>query len=116
MNELEAKKRALVAESEVYRETLKLELHNLRLYVSRTKQKLTSFTRPNPFLMLAAPLAGAFFRKRRSSWLRRATMAFLSWQLSNRLIPFLSGLFSAPRARSAAPASETREKVRGMGH
>jgi len=64
MNELEAKKRALVAESEVYREMLKLELHNLRLYVSRTKHKLKSFRRPNPLLMLLAPLAGAFFRKR----------------------------------------------------
>src|SRR6266566_6873363 len=114
MNEFEAKKRALVAESEVYRETLKLELHNLRLYVSRTKQKLTSFTRPNLFLMLVAPLAGAFFRKRRSSWLRRATMAFLSWQVSNRLMPFLSGLFSSTRGRSAAPASETMESVTGM--
>src|SRR6266481_7327572 len=114
MNELEAKKRALVAESEVYRETLKLELHNLRLYVSRTKKKLTSFTRPNPFLMLAAPLAGAFFRKCSSSWLRRATMAFLSWQVSSRLMPFLSGLFSPTRGPSAARASESREKVRGM--
>src|SRR5437868_12028166 len=105
MNELEAKKRALVAESEVYRETLKLEVHNLRLYVSRTKQKLTGFTRPNPLLMLLGPLAGAFFRKRRASWLRRATMAFLSWQVSHRLMPFLSGLFSSTPVRSAAPAS-----------
>ena len=116
MNELEAKKRALVAESEVYRETLKLELHNLRLYVSRTKQKLKGFGRPNPLLLLAAPLAGAFFRKRRGSWLRRATMAFLSWQVSSRLMPFLSGLFSPTRASSAGTTSETREKVRGMGH
>jgi len=116
MNELEAKKRALVAESEVYRETLKLELHNLRLYVSRTKQKLKGFGRPNPLLLLAAPLAGAFFRKRRGSWLRRAAMAFLSWQVSSRLIPFLSGLFSSTRGRSAAPASETMESVKGMRH
>jgi hypothetical protein len=114
MNELEAKKRALAAESEVYRETLKLELHNLRLYVSRTKQKLKGFGRPNPLLMLVAPLAGAFFRKRRASWLRRATMAFLSWQVSSRLMPFLSGLFSSSRTSSSAQAPE-REKVRSMG-
>ena len=116
MNELEAKKRALVAESEVYREMLKLELHNLRLYVSRTKHKLKSFGRPNPLLMLLAPLAGAFFRKRRASWLRRAAMTFLSWQVSSRLVPFLSGLFTPARDRFAASAAETREKVRGMGH
>jgi hypothetical protein len=115
MNELEAKKRALVAESEVYRETLKLEVHNLRLYVSRTKQKLTGFTRPNPLLMLLAPLAGAFFRKRRASWLRRASMAFLSWQVSNRLMPFLKGVFSS-RGGPSATRSETSEEVRGARH
>jgi len=116
MNELEARKRALAAESEVYRETLKLEIHNLRLYVARTKQKLTGFTRPNPLLILLAPLAGAFFRKRRGSWVRRATMAFLSWQVSNRLMPFLSGLFSSTRGRSATPRSETREDLKGARH
>ena len=116
MNELEAKKRALVAESEVYRETLRLEVHNLRLYVSRTKQKLTGFTRPNPLLMLLAPLAGGFFRKRRASWLRRAAMAFLSWQVSNRLLPFLSGLFSSTRGSSSARTSETSEEARATRH
>src|ERR1041385_2410394 len=105
MNELEAKKRALVAESEVYRETLKLELHNLQLYVARTRQKLRSFGKPNPLFMLAAPLVGALFRKRRGSWLRRVAMTFLGWQVSNRLMPFLSGLFGSPRARSAAARS-----------
>src|SRR2546422_10547813 len=110
MNPLEAKRKALVAESEVYRETLKLECHNLRLYGLRAKQRLTSFGRPNSLLMLAAPLAGAIFSRRRSSWLRRAAMAFLSWQLTSRLAPFLVGLFS-PRAASAPGSSHARETV-----
>ena len=116
MNELEAKKRALIAESEVYRETLKLELHNLQLYVARTRQKLRSFGKPNPLLMLAAPLAGALFRKQRGSWLRRAAMAFLGWQVSNRLMPLLAGLFASPRARPAVAKSQMAERARGPEH
>src|ERR1044071_4068730 len=116
MNELEAKKRALVAESEVYRETLKLELHNVQLYVARTRQKLRSFGKPNPLLMLAAPLAGALFRKPRGAWLRRGAMAFLGWQVSNRVMPLLSGLFGRPRARATVQKSQLTERARGAEH
>jgi hypothetical protein len=98
MKSLETKKRALVAESEVFRETLKLELHNLRLYTVRTRQKLTSFARPNKLLMLAAPFAGMLFRrKKRSSLMRRFVYGLLSYQLTNRVLPLLSGLFSSDK-------------------
>jgi len=109
MNELETKKRALVAESEVLRETLKLELHNLRLYGTRTKQKFRSFASPNRLLVLLAPLAGMVLRKRRSSSLiRRLLTGLVSYQVSNRLIPFLSGFFSSkqPDVHSSAFADE----------
>jgi hypothetical protein len=110
MNELEAKKRALVAESEVYRETLKLELHNFRIYALRAKQKLKSFGRPNPLFMLLGPMAGALLKRRRSSWLRKMAMAFVSWQLFHRAAPFLRGFLSPARdwtipGQSHAPES-----------
>jgi len=104
MNPLEAKKRALVAESEVLRETLKLELQNLRLYGVRTKEKFTSLGKPNRLLVLLAPMAGMLLRRRRSSLVRRLVMGLLSYQLSNRLLPFLSGLFSAKRSSAHAPS------------
>src|ERR1044071_9583225 len=112
MNELEAKKRALVAESEVYRETLKLELHNVQLYVARTRQKLRSFGKPNPLLMMAAPLAGALFRKQRGSWLRRVAMGLLGWQVSNRVMPLLSWLFRRPRARATVQITRRAKALR----
>jgi len=113
MNPLEAKKRALVAESEVLRETLKLELHNLQLYALRTRQKFKSFSRPNPLLMFAAPLLGSLLRKRRSSWIRKAAMAFLSWQLTNRLKPFLAGFFAPPQGGAT---SWRGQSIEGLKH
>jgi hypothetical protein len=102
MSEFELKKRALVAECEVYRETLKLELHNFRLYALRTRRKFTSFGAPQPLLLLLGPLMGAFLRRRRGSWLKRLLMTFLSWQFSQRIAPFITGLFSRTR-REAKP-------------
>jgi hypothetical protein len=94
MNYLEAKKKALVAESEVYRETLKLELQNLRIYGITTKRRLSSFSRPGHWMMLLMPLVGAFFKKRQGPLLRRAVTALINWQLWSRLVPFVSGLFA----------------------
>src|SRR5262245_20090364 len=106
MNSLEAKKRALVAESEVLRETLKLELHNLRLYGVRTRQKLSSFTSPNKLLIFAAPFAGFLFRRKRSSLIRRFAMGLLSYQFTNRVLPLLTALFSATRRSSDGECAE----------
>src|SRR5438552_17938482 len=94
MNQLEAKKRALAAESEVYRETLKLEFHNLRIYGFRAKQKFKSFARPNTLFLLAGPLAGPLIQRRGSSWVRKMAKVFLTGQLFNWGAPFQSGVFS----------------------
>lgn len=107
MSELEAKKRALVAESEIYRETLKLELHNLKLFGLRTKRKFSSFANPSPLLMLAAPLMGRFLQKRGSSMVRRLLISFLSYQVFNRLAPYLGGLLDR-RMPSRPPAERSR--------
>jgi hypothetical protein len=106
MNSLEAKKRALVAESEVFRETLKLELHNMRLYGVRTRQKLSSFASPNKLLMFAAPFAGFLFRRKRSSLIRRFAMGLLSYQFTNRLLPLLTAFISANRRGSPMESAE----------
>jgi hypothetical protein len=48
MNDLERRKKLLIAEAAVYRETLKLEFQNLRIYGLKTRRKLTSFRGGNP--------------------------------------------------------------------
>jgi hypothetical protein len=105
MNQLEAKKKALVAESEVIRETMKLELHNLRLFGVQAKQKFTSFGSPNRLLLLGAPLAGLLLRRKRGSFLRRAAMGLVTYQFSNRVLPLLSGLFSTSKRWSGSTPS-----------
>src|SRR5215216_7010537 len=91
MSELQDKKRALIAEAEVYRQTLKLELHNLKLFAAQTKRKFTRGSTPNPWLLLGA--AGSLFGKRRFSWWRIMTSAFLSWQLYSKFLPFWRNVF-----------------------
>src|SRR5882724_11508496 len=110
MNPLDAKKQALIAESEVFRETLKLELHNLRLYGVRARQKFSNFGSPNKLLMLMAPFAGFILRRKRSSFMRKVAMGLLSYQFTNRVLPFLSALFS-PTKRSASRAEESIEST-----
>src|ERR1041385_1883273 len=92
MNPLEAKRRALAAESEVYREMLKLELQNVRLYGVTAKRRLTRFTNARQLFLLLAPVLGGFFKRRRGSLLRQALLGLLSWQVWNRLLPLLNGL------------------------
>src|SRR5215475_13834823 len=104
MNYLEAKKKALVAESEVYRETLKLELQNVRLYGITTKRRLSNFARPGHWIMLLMPLVGTIFKKRRGPLLRQAVTALINWQLWSRLVPFVSGLL--------APGGTQRKVIR----
>jgi hypothetical protein len=79
---LEKRKKLLVAESEVYRELLKLELHNVRIATLVAKKKLTSMSSQNPFVAMGAPMAFSLFRrKRRFDWRQLAGMALEGWQL-----------------------------------
>jgi hypothetical protein len=88
--ELEARKRALASESEVYRETLGLEIRNVRLSVDAFKRRFFGVRKLAGLLPFAAPVAGIWFGKRQSgsrSGLWRT--ALLAWQLYRRLAPVL---------------------------
>lgn len=101
MKALEAKKKALIAESEVCRELLKLEVQNLRIYGLKTKRRLTSFDSGNPLFMLAGlPMAGALFgrKRRRTGWTQWLALAVGAWQAYLRFGPALRGIF--PRRRT----------------
>src|SRR5436309_3238961 len=112
MKDLESKKLALAAESEVYRQALKLELQNLRLYGMRAKKRFTSFGRFNPLLMLALSL-GSSFLKRRLSLPRLVMAAFVGWQLYQRISTVWGGLFSSAfgSRRSRKKTSEDRART-----
>ena len=81
MRELEARKRLLVAECEVYRELLKLEIQNLKIHGVRTRKKFRSLRWLSPFVMMSLPMAGSLFRrKRRFAWRRVGALALIVWR------------------------------------
>ena len=98
MKELEAKRKALAAESEVYRQTLKLELQNLRLCALRARRKFSNLSSASRWLFLAAPLAGSFLTKRRP-WPRLLATLVMAWQLGRKIPPLIGGFFSRPRIK-----------------
>lgn len=104
MRELRERKRQLVAESDVYRETLRLEVQNLRLYSAGVKQKLTAFRAINPVLMgLAAlmglPLGGALRPRRKRNWLRLVMTSVAGWQMYRQVAPLIQLFLSRSKAR-----------------
>lgn len=102
MTELEKRKKLLIAESEVYRQTLKLELQNLRIYGMKTKDRLMSFRAGNPVFMVGIPLLMSLLGRRKRGRVRRAgAWGFLGWQFLRRV----SDLF--PSRRAAADGDET---------
>jgi hypothetical protein len=101
VRELEEKRRALAAESDVYRQTIRLEIQNLRLHALHTKRKFSSLTTPNPLLMMILPFAKSFLMKRmfrrsknRFGLLRLAAGAFFGWKAYRKFAPLLGDLFS----------------------
>ncbi len=103
MTELERRKRLLIAENEVCRELLRLQIHNLRICGIRARRRFTSINAGNPLLLMALPMAASLFgRKRRFTWKRLGALAFVGWQLYHR--------FKTPSATSASngpPADKT---------
>lgn len=100
---LELRKRALAAESEVYRETLKLEVHNLHLYGASLQRRLSIFKALGPILLAVAPLAQVLVRRRVESRPSRLGKVVQIWRLYRKLAPViaaaLAGLAGWSRAR-----------------
>src|SRR4051812_32819591 len=93
MNRFETRKKLLVAESEVYRQLLKLELQTFRVYSKRTKKKLASFSTYLPFVVSGLPFLKALFagKKRKSpgfSLQRMGALLMVGWKAYQRFAPF----------------------------
>jgi hypothetical protein len=93
MKDLEERKRALLAESEVYRQTLKLEIYNLRLYLKQSKVNVKSFTTPSPWWILGA--LGPFLARKPNFTKWRLMGALMAgWKIYNRFNPLITKLWS----------------------
>lgn len=92
--ELELRKRALAAESEIYRETLKLEFHNLRLYGASVKRRLSVFRAIGPIMLAVAPIAAMLVKRRTEARLGVFGKALRGWQLYRKFAPALGILLA----------------------
>jgi hypothetical protein len=111
IKELEAKKRALVHESDLYRQTLRFEIHNLRLHATSMKRRASWLTL-SPLWPLIPPLIKAFVKRKQkqqhsSKWSLFST-ALVGWQLFQKISRFVPAIFSRSgraRLRDEAHAS-----------
>ncbi|HEV2391698.1 MAG TPA: hypothetical protein VG146_04955 [Verrucomicrobiae bacterium] len=113
MNDLEARKRALVVESELYRKTLALEFHNLTLHLESLRSKLSPVRAMRSLLPLL-PLAGAWlgsqwFGQRRanraaqsrSGFQRGIGLAVMAWRVYRQVAPVLAMVLSRRRRKKS---------------
>jgi len=112
MSDLDKRKRLLIAECEVYRETLKLELQTFKIYGLYAKKRLRTFNTYTPLFLTGLPLVRALFvaRKKTSSWKRLGTMAFMGLQLYQRFAPMLRDAFLQGRQPRKTAAEEYLSK------
>ncbi|HXS67425.1 MAG TPA: hypothetical protein VN761_01200 [Candidatus Polarisedimenticolia bacterium] len=88
MNKFAEKKKLLAAESEAYRQLLKLEFHTLKLHVVRTKRHFSSASSYMPIIMSGLPLLSVLLgRKRGSSVKRMSALALVAWKAFQRFAP-----------------------------
>ena len=93
VKEFAARKRALAAENEVYRQTLTLEVRNLRLYSGALERRLAPWRRLGVVLPFAGAAAGFWWRRRQKpSPPRMLGKVVAGWQIYRTLLPLLRPL------------------------
>lgn len=88
--ELAARKRLLVGQSEIYRETLKLETRNLGLYGLTLRQRWAWFRAANPAIAVIIPFVQSLIARRRRKRMGWFGKALWGWQIYHRFSPILS--------------------------
>jgi hypothetical protein len=100
IKELEARKQALVQESDLYRQTLRFEIYNLRLHATSVKRRATWLTL-SPLWPLLPTLIKAFVKRKqkpqRSSQWRLFSTALAGWQIYQKISRFIPAIFSRSR-------------------
>jgi hypothetical protein len=114
--QLEARKRVLVAESEAYRQTLRLEVAQLQLHAEQLKRRfrLILFAQPLVALLplvikLVTGRKARIERNSRSKFGGMLNAALIGWRLARRFAPLISSF--RRRARPRGFASDHRARA-----
>jgi hypothetical protein len=101
MSDVESRRKALAAEAEVYRQTLKLEIQNIKLYARQNRRRYTAIRPSNPLFAAAAPVLAALLRRTRPvKKLNMLSKILIGWQMFSRFAPFIPGVITAIRGRA----------------
>jgi hypothetical protein len=104
------RKRALIAESDLHRQNLALELQNIRLYAYRLRQRVSVFERFKPLLILL-PLVGAFAGRRFGRGARRKRRSRLGQLFAATLFGVRMYRRFGPVLRVALPSLLRRKRA-----
>ena len=104
MSKFDAKKKLLAAESEAYRQLLKLEIQTLKVHATRAKRQFTSKASFVPLIMTGVPLLGVFFGRKRggSSFKKMSALALVAWKAFQRFSPMFSRRPRGPEGGQSA--------------
>jgi hypothetical protein len=103
---LEERRKALAAESEVHRETLRLEVQNLRLGALTTQRRLAVARSTVPVLLLAAPLLLRMFSRPPQAERPKCGLlakGLFAWRMCRQFSPFIANLFRRQALRTTMP-------------
>jgi hypothetical protein len=112
VKDLEDHKRFILAKSEMHRQTMKLEIANLRFSTALLKKRLKFFRSASLLLGTAAPLAGLIMARKRAKQTQRGGFIgklFAAVQLLGHLKPIL-GSIAAGRPREIRHVVRERER------
>jgi len=94
---LEAQKKLLVAQSEIYRSTLSLQCARIEASMAWLDRALSFIRSTYPLMMLAAPLLGFAAVKKRSLLRNLWVKGLFGWQLYRKLWPRIKAMMARRR-------------------
>ncbi len=114
VRELEARRAALAAQSDAFRETLRADFRDFRLGVLGVKRKLAVVSVVAPLLLVAVPFVNWLLRRKGdgSAW-RRGVAVVSKWVLRRQLVPLFEQILGRRRSRPA-PKSATPNAEAGV--
>jgi len=98
---LEAQKKLLVAQSEIYRSTLSLQCARIEASMAWLDRALSFIRSTYPLMMLAAPLLGFAAVKKRSLLRNLWVKGLFGWQLYRKLWPRIKVMIANRRSRTS---------------